>query len=351
MLPPGQLMLDLSGVQLSPEESEILLHPAVGGVLLFTRNYQDPEQMRTLVSSIRALRPQLLVAVDQEGGRVQRFRHGLTRLPALQVAGRVAAAFGMSEARRFSGYLGYLMASEILKLGLDLSLAPVLDIDENHSQAISNRAFSNNPDWTISLGRAYMQGMAAAGMAATAKHFPGHGGATADSHEELPVDCRNLDEIWRCDLRPFGTLHHLYDGLMCAHLLFPEVDDVPVTFSTRWIGDILREEVGFDGLVFSDDLSMGAVREYIVSDRIDRSLEAGCDMLILCNDRAAAIEALRHLHSHHSPQPELQKRLARMRPRRRRTPASRRTAHHSRAHAMLRKYRDFATAEFRDAVV
>lgn len=292
----GPVMVDLQGVALEPDERELLAHPQVGSVILFTRNYENPEQLRRLVAEIHAIRtPALLVAVDHEGGRVQRFQAGFTRLPPMREVGRrygASPADGLARARQ----LGWLMAVELRAVGVDLSFAPCVDIDYGVSRAIGDRALHADAGAVGELAVAYMLGMREAGMAATAKHFPGHGAVAADSHVALPVDRREWPDI-EADLRPYRRM--IANGLpavMAAHVVFPEVDEKPASLSRRWISDILRGELGFQGAIFADDLSMaGAAAFGGIATRAGLALAAGCDVLPVCNDRAATLELLDRL--------------------------------------------------------
>ncbi len=307
----GPLMADVAGVALEPAEREMLAHPLVGGVILFSRNYENPEQLARLVAEIHALRsPPLLVAVDQEGGRVQRFREGFTRLPAMRMIGRRHAAdrpAGLALARS----LGWLMAAELRAAGVDLSFAPCVDLDWGLSEVIGDRAFAAARDAVAELGVAWMLGMRDAGMAATAKHFPGHGRVVADSHVALPVDRRELADL-EPDLAPYRRL--IANGLpavMAAHVVFPALDERPASLSRRWIDGQLRGALDFRGAVFTDDLSMaGAAAFGGAVERARLALEAGCDMLVVCNDRAAVLELLDSLPA--APDPVRQVRLVRL---------------------------------------
>jgi len=308
----GPLMIDLEGPELAPDERELLRHPLVGSVILFSRNYTDPEQLTRLVADIHAVRsPPLLVAVDHEGGRVQRFRSGFSQLPPARRIGHeydLDPRAGIELARR----MGWLMAAELRAHGVDISFAPCVDLDYGVSEVIGDRAFHSRPDVVAQLALAYMHGMRGAGMAATAKHFPGHGAVVADSHLALPVDRRALVDM-EDDLTPYRRL--IANGLpavMVAHVLFPAEDDVPASFSARWIRGVLRGELRFQGVVFTDDLSMagaGVVGDIVARAR--RALAAGCDVLVVCNDRAAVIRLLDGLDI--EPEPASQLRLVRLR--------------------------------------
>ncbi|WP_097990865.1 beta-N-acetylhexosaminidase [Methyloterricola oryzae] len=306
-------MLDLKGTELLPEERERLQHPTVGALILFSRNFESPDQLAELNASVRAARPGILVAVDHEGGRVQRFREGFTRLPP---AARYADYFGSDEAALHNGLedAGWLMASELLAVGVDFSFAPVLDVDCGISQVIGDRSFARDAESAGRCAQAFAHGMRGAGMAAVGKHFPGHGAVSLDSHHALPEDKRSYAEIAAKDLVPFRRL--IADGLegvMPAHVVYSQLDSRPAGFSSYWIGHVLRGELGFDGAVFSDDLSMaGAAFAGDFGQRASMALEAGCDMVLVCNDPDAAAQVLDHL----PPAPAVrQDRLIRMRAR------------------------------------
>lgn len=301
----GSLMLDIGGTWLTAEDRRILRHPEVGGLIIFARNIESPRQVRELCAAIRALRPDLLLAVDQEGGRVQRLRQGFLRLPAMR------AIADNANAERLAEQCGWLMATEVLAVGLDLSFAPVLDLDHQRSAVVGSRAFEGDPARATLLAGAFIRGLHAAGMAATGKHFPGHGWAEVDSHVGIPEDERSLEEIRRSDLVPFQRLAGELDAVMPAHVIYPQVDAGPAGFSRRWLQDILRGELGFDGVIFSDDLSMaGAHVAGDAASRIQAALNAGCDMGLVCNDRGSAELALGALQRLKAKAPE---RLARMR--------------------------------------
>jgi beta-N-acetylhexosaminidase len=282
----GPLMVDIAGTELSADDIRVLAHPLVGSVLLFTRNYHDPRQVAALTAAIRGLRtPHLLVAVDHEGGRVQRFREGFTRLPAARLLGR-----RLDEDRRdalaLAQSVGWLLASELRAVGVDFSFAPCVDLDYGVSEIIGDRAFHSDPESVAALAVATMSGMREAGMAAIAKHFPGHGAVVADSHTALPVDRRNFADL-EPDIRPYRPLiDNNLPGIMAAHVVFPAVDALPASLSKRWITGVLRGEMGFHGCVFADDLSMaGAAAFGDVIARAHLALDAGCDVLPICNDR------------------------------------------------------------------
>jgi beta-N-acetylhexosaminidase len=280
-------MLDIQGTWLTAEDRRILRQPEVGGLILFARNIEDPRQVRELCASIRAVRPDLLLAVDQEGGRVQRLRNGFVRLPAMR------ALADNDDAEQLAEHCGWLMATEVLAVGLDLSFAPVLDLDHQRSAVVGSRSFEGDAELATRLAGAFIRGMDAAGMAATGKHFPGHGWAEADSHVAIPVDERSLDEIRARDLIPFQRLSQQLAAVMPAHVIYPQVDAGPAGFSRRWLQEILRGELGFAGVIFSDDLSMAGA--HVVGDaasRIEAALNAGCDMGLVCNDRGSAELAL-----------------------------------------------------------
>ena len=289
----GPLMIDLEGTVLQPVERELLQHPLVGSVILFARNYADPAQLQRLVADIHAVRsPALIVGVDHEGGRVQRFREGFSRLPPARRIGHeydASPRVGLALARE----LGWLMAAELREAGVDLSFAPCVDLDYGVSEVIGDRSFHRDAGIVGELAVAYMHGMRAAGMVATAKHFPGHGAVVADSHHALPIDRRNLADL-EPDIRPYRLLiENGLAGVMVAHVLYPEIDDVPASASRRWIRGYLRNELRFQGVVFADDLSMaGAAAVGGIVERAERALAAGCDVLPVCNHRESVIALL-----------------------------------------------------------
>lgn len=293
----GAVMLDLQAEQLSSEEKELLQHPNVGGVILFSRNYFDLQQLRHLISNIRKTRSELLVAVDQEGGRVQRFKNNFTLLPPLANFGK---AFNQNreEARTHTFNSAKTMAEQIVRCGIDFSFAPVLDVDLGKSTIIGDRSFNSDPKIVYQLANEYISGMNSAGMHATGKHFPGHGAVSEDSHTDLPIDHRDFEVIWEKDLFPYRMLENKLSAIMMAHVLYPNIDSLPASFSKIWIQKILRDKIKFFGAIFSDDLSMQGAN--IVGDHLTRAetaLDAGCDMIIVCNNRQQTIkvvEQLRH---------------------------------------------------------
>jgi beta-N-acetylhexosaminidase len=308
----GPLLLGIDGLELGVADRERLLHPLVGGVILFARNYTDPPQLRALTAEIAALRsPRLLVAVDHEGGRVQRFRDGFTRMPAMRALGALwdrDVAVATHEATR----LGWTLASELRAHGIDFSFGPVLDLDYGASTVIGDRALHRNPNAVAHLGVALHEGMRAGGMAGVGKHFPGHGHVAADSHVELPVDPRSLAALLADDLVPFAVLAaQRLEAVMPAHVVYPAVDLQAAGFSRRWLVDILRERMGFDGIVFSDDLGMaGAATAGDLVARADAALDAGCDVVLSCNDGVGADLLLSRWHPER--QADLARRLAQM---------------------------------------
>ncbi len=288
----GPIMLDLGGLELTSEERELIVHPLVGGIILFTRNYRDPAQLEYLIRSIRELRPEILIAVDHEGGRVQRFRDGFTRIPPMACLGELFLK-DPETALELAWDTGWLMASELLAYGLDFTFAPVLDLDYGNSEVIGDRAFSGRPEIVTRLADALIEGLHEAGMPAIGKHFPGHGYVAADSHIDLPVDVRPFSEIDEHCLKPFTALCPLLDGVMPAHVIYEKVAPEPAGFSPYWLKDILRRQLGFKGVIFSDDLGMaGAAATGDYSARAHAALSAGCDMVLVCNDREGALQVI-----------------------------------------------------------
>ena len=305
----GALMLDIAGTTLTQEDIELLSAPQVGGVILFGRNIESPAQVRALTDHMRQVRPDILIAVDQEGGRVQRLRQGFTLLPAM---GRFGELYSNDPQRalELAEKCGWLMATEVLAVGIDFSFAPVLDLNDI-SDVIGDRSFAQNIQDIIPLASAFLKGMKRAGMASTGKHFPGHGSVKADSHVAAAIDTRSYAEIQQKDMQTFIQLQSQLDALMPAHVIYSQVDPNPAGFSEFWIQKVLRQELGFDGVLFSDDLSMQAACVAGGADaRIQAALKAGCDMGLVCNDRAAQCIALEGIED--LPLPN-QQRLERMR--------------------------------------
>lgn len=308
----GPVMLDLVGTSITQKEREMLQHPQTGGVILFTRNYESPQQMTEMVKEIHSLRSQhLLVAVDHEGGRVQRFKKGFTHIPAAATYGKLYKS-NKKEAKLLAESCGWLMAAECRATGIDMSFAPVLDLGRGVSGVIGDRAFHYNPQRVAELAHDFMNGMNQAGMQATGKHFPGHGSIKEDSHVAHPVDNRSYNDIFMEDIKPFE--HMINCGLgavMPAHVIYPQVDDKPAGYSSKWLKTILRDRLGFQGVIFSDDLSMkaaGVAGDF--GDRAVTALNAGCDMVLVCNHQDAAAQVLDRLKDYSNPASQL--RLVRM---------------------------------------
>lgn len=292
--PLGPVMLDVEGCALDATDREILRHPAVGGLILFARNFRDPETLRSLTREVAALRdPALIIAVDHEGGRVQRFREGFTVLPPMADLG-VMWDRDPSAARAEAQCLGRLIGEELGATGIDFSFTPVLDLAHGHSEVIGNRAFHRQPVAVAELAGALVKGLSEAGMAAVGKHFPGHGFVTADSHHALPIDERDFATIAADDLLPFAALvRQGIAGMMPAHCIYSACDAEPAGYSGFWLREVLRQRLGFQGLIFSDDLAMvGAHAAGDIVARASQALGAGCDMVLVCNSRPQAIELL-----------------------------------------------------------
>lgn len=311
----GNVMLDVAGLELTTEDVKRLAHPACGGVILFSRNYNNPQQLAALVSSIRASSPTpLLISVDHEGGRVQRFHNGFTSLPPMAWLGQCYdqdAEKGLQQARE----LGWLMAAECRMTDIDFSFAPVLDLGLGVCDVIGNRAFHADPEVVFLLAAAWMHGMHDAGMAAVGKHFPGHGAVTEDSHLDLPVDRRDIDAIMKSDVRPYISMFgEGLDAVMPAHVIYQQADEHAAGFSHFWLQQVLRDQLKFDGVIFSDDLSMAAAESAgNYATRALAAIDAGCDMVLICNQPQAAGEILQAMQGYHSieSQRRLQKMVAR----------------------------------------
>ena len=282
----GPVLIGIPGLELDAVSREWLQHPAVGGVVLFTRNFETREQLCELVDTLRAARePRLLISIDQEGGRVQRLReHGFTRLPPLGVLGKLFASDPV-KALDMAYRHGRVMATEMLACGIDLSFAPVLDLDRG-SSVIGDRSFAASAERVCDLGRSYIAGMHDAGMKTTGKHFPGHGSVVADSHVDDVTDSRSLDDIRQSDLLPFNTLLGSLDALMVAHVVYPEIDQLPAGYSATWLQRILRGDMDYRGVIFSDDLGMHAAKAIGgLEDRARLCLQAGCDLALVCHPK------------------------------------------------------------------
>ena len=286
----GPLIIDVLGHEVSEQEYELLNHPLVGGVILFARNFSSKAQLQELVSSLKSVKQgRLLLMADQEGGRVQRFKEGFSLVPAM----------GSCTSANQAYELAATLASELISVGLDLNLGPVLDVDYGLNSVIGPRSFGSSAAKIIEYAHAYIDGLNSCGMAAVGKHFPGHGGVSADSHLSLPVDNRTLDSLWQADLLPFYELHAKLGGVMTAHLHFPKISKEIVTFAPQFIKDILRDQIGYQGVVISDDLSMQAAQQVHSCPvaRVQAALASGCDLALLCNNRSAVIKVLQELDS------------------------------------------------------
>lgn len=320
-MPLGPVMLDVEGLELTTEDKQRLLHPNVGAVILFARNYQSKSQVTELIATIKAVRsPALLVAVDQEGGRVQRFKDEFTILPPAQHFGDCWQEDKQTAPMR-AFESAVTMATELIEVGVDFSFAPVFDVTSKESDVIGDRCFHSNPDVATELLAAYIDGMHSAGMVSIAKHFPGHGGVSGDSHHCLPSDARGEDEIANHDLLPYKALIDDIEGVMTAHVLFANCDESIPTYSKFWLQDVLRGKLGFEGVIFSDDLSMqGAIDATVdvgnasenasIVDSAQRALNAGCDMVLVCNRPDLADQLLAGLEV--TPNETLSGRLARL---------------------------------------
>ena len=302
------VILDIAGTRLTPVDRRRLAHPLTGGIILFARNWENRAQLGALCADIKRVRRDLLICVDHEGGRVQRFRSdGFTHLPPMRAFGEIwfhddrnAPGSGAMRACNAASAAGYVLAAELRACGVDLSFTPVLDLDHGGSAVIGDRAFASDPRVVSLLGKSLMHGLLRAGMGNCGKHFPGHGFVRADSHTEIPVDRRSLKAILAEDAAPYGWLNTTLDSVMPAHVIYPKVDARPAGFSSRWLNDILRHRLGFGGAIFSDDLSMAGARqiegrEVSHTEAAVAALDAGCDLVLLCNqslDGGAAVDAL-----------------------------------------------------------
>lgn len=288
----GFLIFNPKGLELTAEEKEFFMHPYCRGAILFSKNYHSPQQLKKLVTSIKQSNPELLITVDQEGGRVQRFREGFTELPSSQ-----ALALNYQEnaekTREKCYQTGLAMAAELKRFQFDLSYAPVLDLNYGKSQVISDRSFHRHPAIVIDCATHFISGMKKAGILSCGKHFPGHGAVVADSHHELPVDSREFETLWQEDIQPFAKLAPQLDCMMSAHVIYSQVDSRPATFSSFWLREVLRKRIHFSGMIVSDDLNMQAAK--IMGSAVERAalaLEAGCDAILLCHDLAGVEQIL-----------------------------------------------------------
>jgi len=296
----GSVMVDIAGTQLQSHEIERLMDPLVAGVILFTRNFESVEQLKALTDAVHALRhPRLLIGVDHEGGRVQRFRAGFTHIPPMRVLGQLHET-NPQLSYDYAEKIGWLLATELLAVGVDFSFAPVVDLDYGGSKVIGDRAFAMNPQTVSALAFHVMSGMRKAGMASVAKHFPGHGFIEADTHTEMAIDGRSFAEIEQKDLQPFlNLIENGVDAVMPAHVIYSQVDSKPAGFSAHWLQTVLRQTCHFEGAIISDDMSMKAATEFgTASERVLSALQAGCDLVLVCNDPDAADEVLSKVNWH-----------------------------------------------------
>ena len=287
----GRLMLSIEGTSLSNEDKALISNPHVGGIIFFSKNFISRNQISDLCNEIKSIKKNIILAVDHEGGRVQRFKDGFTKIPTMQSLGDFSIKNSNSD---ICNDVGWLMSSELMAAGIDISFAPVLDIDRDTSSIIGNRAFSDNPRIVSKLASNFIDGMNEAGMKATGKHFPGHGGVFEDSHLLEPVDNRSYTDLLEKDLIPFVDLKNKLSGIMSAHITFPNIDKYCVGYSSFWLKKILREEINFEGIIFSDDLSMKGAGEENFQIKAQKSLDAGCDMILVCNNISGASEVIKY---------------------------------------------------------
>ena len=286
----GRIMLDIEGTSLTNDDKSILSNSQVGGIIFFSRNFESHNQIKGLISEIKSIKENIIFAVDQEGGRVQRFKNDFTLMPSLQDLSKYSVANKIDMCKEAA----WLNSSELLAVGIDVNFAPVLDLDESSSSIIGNRAFSSSSEEVVKFASSYIDGMHEAGMCSTAKHFPGHGGVIEDSHISLPEDIRSLDDLFKSDLKPYLELVNKIDAVMCAHVLFSNIDKFIPSYSSLWINEILKNQIGFDGIVFSDDLTMIGAGNDDFHEKAYNSVLAGCDMALICNNREGAINAINH---------------------------------------------------------
>lgn len=278
----GRLMIDINGKNLSEEDKFIISNKHVGGLILFSRNFESFEQLQNLISEINSIKENIVIAVDQEGGRVQRFKNEFLLIPSMQ---EISLYAKKNDDMEIFSDIAWLVSSELMAVGIDINFAPVLDVDEKTSSIIGDRAFSNSVSEVIAYTSKYIDGMHDAGMKSTGKHFPGHGGVYEDSHLHLPIDNRSKEDLMISDIKPYIELKDKLDIVMCGHILFPEIDPNIPSFSSAWIKDILKKELNYQGLIISDDLSMEGAKGENCSIKTRDSFQAGCDMAIICNNR------------------------------------------------------------------
>ena len=281
----GRLMISIEGMTLSSSDKDLIRNRHVGGIILFTRNFHSQPQIEELCSEIKNIKNNIIIAVDQEGGRVQRFNGEYTQLPSMQVLGDYCIS---NNDYSFAADVGWLMSLELIASGVDISFAPVLDVDRNTSSIIGNRSFSNKPQNVVDIASHFIQGMSEAGMKATGKHFPGHGGIKEDSHIAEPIDIRSHNELMDTDLKPFIELKDKLSAVMTAHITYPDIDNVCVSFSKIWLKNVLQNNIGFNGVIFSDDLTMKGAGNTSMDEKAIKALNAGCDMVLVCNDYKGA---------------------------------------------------------------
>ena len=278
-------MISIEGMTLSSSDKDLIRNRHVGGIILFTRNFHSQPQIEELCSEIKNIKNNIIIAVDQEGGRVQRFNGEYTQLPSMQVLGNHCIS---NNNYSFAADVGWLMSLELIASGVDISFAPVLDVDRNTSSIIGNRSFSNKPQNVVDIASHFIQGMSEAGMKATGKHFPGHGGIKEDSHIAEPIDIRSHNELIDTDLKPFIELKDKLSAVMTAHITYPDIDNVCVSFSKIWLKNVLQNNIGFNGVIFSDDLTMKGAGNTSMDEKAIKALNAGCDMVLVCNDYKGA---------------------------------------------------------------
>ena len=285
----GRLMLDINGTFLSDEDKLLIENKHVGGLILFSRNFKSFQQIKDLITEIKNIKDNIIIAVDQEGGRVQRFNKEFSKIPSMQKISNYAKA---NNDDLFLKEVGWLISSELIASGVDINFAPVLDIDDSTSSIIGDRAFANNVSEVIKMSSNFIDGMHEAGMSSTGKHFPGHGGIYADSHIDFAKDLRLMNDLEDKDIKVYKNLAKKLDAVMCAHVLFPNINKDLPSYSSFWLKDILKENIKFDGLIFSDDLSMFGAGDESFTDKATKSIEAGCDMILVCNNRNEAIKVI-----------------------------------------------------------